>query len=158
MPRHQLIQLPSMILLGMVTAVIFSQFSITDVYYGIAALIVVIASLIFWMLPHSIDYAVVNPWFNRIMHFNMFICGILIIASLRKMMLEVKIFFLGMCTAMMIASGISLRVFDILLCSSFDIAQQKETGTYLIGFGAFLFVLTGFIFFRTISENRNQQV
>jgi hypothetical protein len=36
-----------------------------------------------------------------------------------------KILFMGMVSAMLLATGIALKAFDILLCSSFNIDQQK---------------------------------
>lgn len=148
MPRHQLIQLPAMFLLGFALGGNFYFLNIKETSWGVAALIFIMASLIFWMLPHSIDYAVINTKFNRVMHLNIFICGILLIAALRNIVFEIKILFLGMLSAMMLATGITLRSFDILLCSSFDITQQKETGFYLIVIGVLLFVFTFSVFFK----------
>lgn len=61
-----------------------------------------------------------------------------------------------MLSAMMLATGITLRSFDILLCSSFNISQQKETGLYLIIIGALLFVLTFIIFFKAAGARKQQ--
>lgn len=153
MPRHQIIQLPAMFLLGFVLGANFSFLNIKETSWGITALIFIIASFIFWMLPHSIDYAVINTTFNRIMHLNMFIAGILLMPVLRNTLFEIKILFLGMLSAMMLATGIALRAFNILLCSSFNIDQQKETGFYLIIIGFLLFVLTFVTFFKAAGEN-----
>ena len=152
MPRHQVIQMPAMFGLGIILGTYFSNFNIKETYWGIAILIFIMASFIFWMLPHSIDYAVINPMFNRVMHLNMLIAGFLLMPVLRNMIFEIKILFLGMLSAMMLATGITLRAFDILLCSSFDIYQQKETGLYLIILGALLFVLTFVVFFKAAGE------
>jgi hypothetical protein len=59
-----------------------------------------------------------------------------------------------MLSAMMLATGISLRAFNILLCSSFNIYEQKETGFYLIIIGFLLFVLTFITFFKASGEKR----
>ena len=83
----------------------------------------------------------------------MFIAGILLFPALRNILFEIKILFLGMLSAMMLATGITLRAFNILLCSSFDIGQQKETGFYLIIIGFLLFVLTFVTFFKAAGEN-----
>ena len=148
MVLHQLIQLPSMFVLGILLAFAFPSMRIKDISWGISALIFVTSSLIFWMLPHSIDYAVINDWFNRIMHLNMIICGLLLIAVFREILFEIRIYFLGMLSAMLIATGITLRVFKILLCSSFTIEQQKETGGYLILLGSTIVIYTLITFFR----------
>ena len=73
---------------------------------------------------------------------------------LRNALFEIKILFLGMLSAMMLATGITLRAFSILLCSSFTIGEQKETGLYLIIIGFLLFVLTFIIFFNASGEKK----
>ena len=78
----------------------------------------------------------------------MIIAGFLLMPVLRNIVFEIKILYLGMLSAMVLATGIALRAFDILLCSSFDIGQQKETGLYLIIIGFALFVLTFVAFFK----------
>ena len=156
MPRHQIIQLPAMFGLGIILGFYFSNFNIKATYWGIAILIFIISSFVFWMLPHSIDFAVINPKFNRVMHLNMLIAGFLLMPVLRNMIFEIKILFLGMLSAMMLATGIALRAFDILLCSSFDIYQQKETGLYLIIIGALLFILTFVTFFKAAGEKKER--
>ncbi|MEO9023338.1 MAG: hypothetical protein ABI237_18830 [Ginsengibacter sp.] len=152
MPRHQIIQLPAMFGLGLIVGIYFSHLNIKETSRGIAVLIFIMISFIFWMLPHSIDYAVINTTFNRVMHFNMLIAGFLLMLVLRNILFEIKILFLGMLSAMMLATGITLRAFNILLCSSFDIGQQKETGLYLIIIGFLLFVLTFVTFFKAAGE------
>ena len=152
MPRHQLIQLPAIFLLGLILGSYFSSVKIKKTSWGLAALIFIMSSLIYWMLPHSIDYAVINKGFNRIMHWNMLIAGFLLRVTLRNILFEIKILFLGMLSAMILATGIALREFDILLCSSFDIYQQKETGLYLIIAGFILFIITFIFFFKASVE------
>ena len=148
MPRHQIIQLPVVFLFGLILGLNFSRLNIKETSWGLAVLIFIMASFIFWMLPHSIDAAVINTSFNRIMHLNMFISGFLLMPVLRNILFEIKIVFLGMLSAMMLATGITLRAFNILLCSSFNIYEQKETGLYLIIIGFLLFVLTFITFFK----------
>lgn len=154
MQRHQLIQLTSMLLLGVVTNITILKFSVKDVWIGISFFIIITASIIFWMLPLSIDFAVIYEWMNRAMHLNIFVTGILISALLRGDLNELKIYFLGMHTAMSFSIGIALRSFNILLCSSFDILQQKETGLYLIYTSIALFVFTIILFFRLGNEKK----
>lgn len=57
-----------------------------------------------------------------------------------------------MITAMLLASGITLSVFNMLLCSSFTIEQQKQTGFLLMIIAATMFVFTAIIFFRTLKN------
>lgn len=155
MPRHQIIQLPATFGLGFILGIHFSRVNTKETYRGIAMLIFIMASFVFWMLPHSIDYAVINPSFNRIMLLNMLIAGILLMPVMRNIIFEIKILFLGMLSAMLLATGMTLKSFTILLCSSFTIIQQKETGSYLIMAGFFLFSLTLIFFFKAPGEKKN---
>jgi len=155
MPRHQIIQLPAMLGLGIILGLNFPQFNIKETSWAIAILIFIMASLIFWMLPHSIDYSVINKSFNRIMHLNMLLAGILLVAVLRNVLFEVKILFLGMLAAMLLATGIVLRSFNILLCSAFNINQQKETGLYLIIIGFLLFIMALYVFFNGLNHSKS---
>lgn len=157
MPRHQLIQMPAMLLIGIALAWNYPRLKIKNVSWGIAVLIFIMSSLIFWMLPHSIDYAVINIKFNRAMHVNMIICGLFLTAVLRSTLFEIRILFLEMLSAMLLATGITLRTFDTLLCSSFNISQQKQTGTYLILISVILFAYT-FITFFGMRDNRKQHI
>lgn len=152
MPRHQLIQLPLMLLLGIIIAFTLPKLIIKELHWGISALIFIMASLVFWMLPLSIDFTIVSESFNRLMHINMLICGVLLIAAFRGIIFELKYIFMGMVSAMLASTGLSLSVFNILLCSSFDIEQQKETGLLLIIIGVSLFVANIVFFFRALSK------
>ncbi len=157
MPRHQLIQLPGMFLIGLFAGLLVPHIKLKRTANGIAILIFVMASVLFWMLPRSVDMAVINPGINRIMHLNMLVAGFFTLIALRGIRFEIKIVFLGMMAAMLLVAGFSLRTFDLLLCSSFNIQQQKETGLYLVILGAALFVTNVIIFFlglrKPISEN-----
>ena len=82
----------------------------------------------------------------------MFAAGFLLILVLRNIIFEIKILFPGMLSAMILAIGITLKTFDILLCSSFNIMQQKETGFYLIIIGLSLFVATFIIFIKGLGK------
>ncbi|MBS1749597.1 MAG: hypothetical protein JST63_06820 [Bacteroidetes bacterium] len=152
MPRHQALQLPCMLGLGMISGWRYSKFNIIATSRSIAILVFVMSSLIFWMLPHSIDYAVIHPAFNRVMHINMFVAGYLLFPVLRKTLFEIKILFLGMISAMFIATGITLVTYNLLLCSAFTIDQQKETGSLLTIIGLVLFVTTLITFFRGLGK------
>lgn len=157
MPRHQIIQLPAMVILGVLLAMPMHRLQVKDTAWGIALLIYVMASLIFWMLPHSIDYAFVEPWFNRLMHVNMVTVGLFITAVMRGIRFEVKILFIGMVASMLMATGVALRSFNILLCSSYSIDQQRETGMYVILIGVAVYIVTVITFGRMLRANRLRQ-
>lgn len=152
MPRHQLLQLPAMLALGIIGGVRFSNHSKVDVSWDIAILIFVFSSLAFWMIPRSVDSAVIHVLFNRLMHINMFVAGFLLIRTLRNTLFEIKTTFFWMLSAMTIATGMALKTFNVLLCSAFTIEQQKETGFYLIIIGLGLLVSTLFVFVKGLEK------
>ncbi|MBS1558057.1 MAG: hypothetical protein JST69_04950 [Bacteroidetes bacterium] len=157
MPRHQVLQLPAMFTLGIALAILFKKVNIHAISWGIAVLIMVMTSLIFWMLPRSIDLTIVYPWFNRVMHVTMLMAGFFTITVWRNIIFEIKITFPGMVAAMVLATGLALRTFTILLCSSFTLEQQKETGLYLIVIGFVLFVFMLTILFRELGRAKKEE-
>lgn len=158
MQRHQLIQLPAMLIMGMGVSYLFPQMEIKNTSLGISVLIFFMASLTFWMIPHSIDKSVIFPYFNRIMHLNMILIGFLIVPVLHHILFEIKIAFLGMLSVSIMVSGIALRTFNILLCSSFDIFQQKQTGLLLLGISVCLLFYTYRTLFKGIGKDARIQV
>lgn len=152
MPRHQAIQLPAMLLIGLALGGVARKVNVKDLSWGLALLLLAMGSLIFWMLPRSIDLAVIHPWFNRIMHLHMVATGFAIAITLRNMPFELKIAFPGMLAGMLIATGASLRAFTILLCSSFTIEQQHETGMWLMLIGVAVFLGTAVFFIRRLGR------
>lgn len=152
MVRHQLLQLPSMIGLGMLLGAIVFHFRLRSIPWGVAALIFCLSSLAFWMIPRSIDLAVITSSINWAMHLNMLTVGVIIVSVWRNAVLEVKVTFLGMLSAMLMAVGFSLRSSELLLCSSFTIEQQQETGLYLAALGALLFWAAAVTFFRGLAS------
>lgn len=152
MPRHQAIQLPAMLLIGLVVGRVARKVNVKDFSWGLALLLLAMGSLIFWMLPRSIDLAVIHPWFNRTMHVHMVATGFAIAITLRNMPFELKIAFPGMLAGMLIATGASLRAFTILLCSSFTIEQQHETGFWLMAIGVAVFLGTAVFFVRGLGR------
>lgn len=158
MPRHQVMQLPVMFFLGIGAGIRFVKGWVIPLSWSIAVLIIVMASFIFWMLPHSIDLAVISASFNRIMHLNMIAAGFLLVPVLRNSLFEIKIIFSGMLAAMLIAAGITLLTFNILLCSAFTIEQQKDTGMLLLIIGLVLYAVTIAIFFRGLQKNKDKSL
>lgn len=56
---------------------------------------------------------------------NILVAGIFI-ARLKKYLIEIKILFPGMLSAMLLTTGITLPALNIILFSFFNIGQQKE--------------------------------
>lgn len=155
MARHQLIELPIMFFGGIIIGKYGWKLSTKDNFVSVAKIIFVMFTLIFWMLPKSVDLAALNPLIDKIMNLHVFIAGFLTISLLKGTIFEIKILFLGMMAAMIMAVGITLRVFNLLLCSSFSIEQQRETGLYMILISALLYILTSYILISSIARPVN---
>ncbi|MBW7867604.1 MAG: hypothetical protein H3C31_04670 [Brumimicrobium sp.] len=153
MMRHQIIQLPLSIILGLTFGFWFRTLKSPNPSVSISFLIVSTLTMIFWMIPRSIDMAVVFPYFNYLMVFSLVLVGSLIVFAFRNVFIEVKIAFLGMSTAMYFASGVTLKALDVLLCSSFDIDQQHTTGGYLLLIGVLLFIFTIVMLLRFLEQS-----
>lgn len=152
MPRRQTLQLPALFASGVLAALAFPKIGMGEASWRLAALILTAGSLIFWMLPRSIDSAVVDAALNRALFVNMVTVGFLCSAAMRRASLEMQTAFLGMIAAMLLATGFALRSFDILLCASFTISQQKETGFHLLGIALALFITTVIRFIRSLKR------
>lgn len=148
MPRHQLLQLPSALVIGLMMGEINYKPQLTISFPRISILLFLIGSLIFWMLPLSVDLSVIDPKMNWLMLLNMFLAGYLSLHALKNANLEIKVIFYATLTAKLIGVGLVLSSLDILLCSAFTIAQQNTTGNYLIGIGTFFLLVTFVTFFR----------
>lgn len=150
--RHQVLQMFLSLVIGLIIAWRLKKLRIADVYWGTSALIFCLFCLCFWMIPHTVDLAVVYPNFSRLMVINMALVGFLVVLSLRKSYMELKMAFLGMVTAMLFASGITLHSINVLVCSSFNVKQQHQTGVGLLYIAGFLLILTFVVFFNGLSN------
>lgn len=148
MPRHQALQLPIMAGMGALAATRFKTLTIRGLSLQLSLLIGMLASLTFWMLPRSIDLAVVFPSFNRLMLANMLVVGFFCVVVFRALAWEIRILFQGMVAAMLLATGFALRAITVLLCSAYSVSQQHETGLALAAYGAAIFLTTVVSVFR----------
>lgn len=154
MARHQLIEFLGLFSLGIIWGGSQKKLNVKNLPWGISILIFISFSMIFWMIPRSVDLAVIQPNFNKIMNVHILLCGVLVLPVLRNTIFEVQLVFIGMTAAVLIASGIALKSFDILLCSTFDIPQQKETGGYMLLLGLALFIFNVVFLFFKLSKGR----
>lgn len=156
MLRHQLIEIPLIFFCGIFTGRYIWKLSAKDSYIAVSMIIFIMFSLIFWMLPKSVDLAALSPSFNKIMNIHIFIVGWLTTSVLKDTIFELKIFLLGMIAAKLMAVGVTLRVFNLLLCSAFSIEQQEETGFYMILLAIVLFIYTTYVLIQGISRTAAQ--
>lgn len=108
---------------------------------GITSIIFLIGSLVFWMIPRSVDLMVINDLVNYIMLANIYMAGIFFGISLLLMPFSLKTAVAIYGLSMMLTLGtIDLSV-NGLLCAVYDIEMQRQTGEYFLKLFPFLFIL-----------------
>jgi len=106
--------------------------------YGLTSFMVAQTILVYWMLPLSIDRAVVMPWVDGVKVITMIIAGICVGQALQKAPLAIQLFFIGYFTAMMIWLGLYFATTEIRLCNVYSLSSQHLTGYGLVVISGFL--------------------
>lgn len=141
MPRVMLLQIPLLLFMGYLAGrwikVPLGPYN----HRGITGLIFFIASIMFWMIPHSLDVAISSNWINQLMHLDLLLAGFLLANSLPLMSFVVKIAASIYVLAMLIAAGIVYAYSMFLICATYTMWQQWATGHYLLWLSGGLFIL-----------------
>ena len=132
MSLHMLIQIPLLVVLGYVLKgkVKWNVESYNP--YGLSGLILLIGTLLFWMIPHSIDMAVLLDRVDFIMHLNLVIAGFAFGQSHILMPFPLKAALAIYSLSMLITMGITYSNYESLLCATYSLEQQKELGFYIL--------------------------
>lgn len=158
MARHVLLQIPALFFLGFIAGrsnwISVKRYNLL----GLAGLVFFIGSLLFWMIPRSLDAAVSDNRIDQLMHLNIIAAGWALSKSLPLMPVIMRVA-LGMYGLTMIISlGAIYSSYDALICAVYSIGQQKETGWYLFRIAAALFLVLlvrgGYILKSGGEENR----
>ena len=84
--------------------------------------------LIYWMLPISLDRAVVMPLVDVAKVLTMIVAGFLVGDALKKSPVALQLFFIGYFAAMMIWLGMYFIYTDMRLCNAYSLSSQYWTG------------------------------
>jgi hypothetical protein len=106
--------------------------------YGLTSFMLAQIILVYWMLPISIDRAVVTPWMDLTKIVSMIIAGLCVGQALQKAPLAIQLFFIGYFTAMMIWLGFYFATSDIRLCNVYSLNSQHLTGYGLVAISAII--------------------
>ena len=112
----------------------FNQFGLT----GFMAAQVIVA---YWMLPLTIDRAVVLPLVDALKLLTLFICGLLLAAAFERAPTALQLFFIGYWVSMMAWLGIYFATTDLRLCNAYSLQSQVNTGWGLVALGGVLGVV-----------------
>lgn len=106
-----------------------------------AGVVFAAGSLVFWMLPRSLDATVNVWWADQLMHANWLAVGWLLAIGSGRLRFHVRfatgIYF----AAMILTAGIVYASAVIPVCSNYSIRQQNLAGSLLLWIGAVLFLL-----------------
>ena len=115
----------------------FSSIEVVNVY-GLTSFMVAQVILVYWMLPISIDRAVVIPWVDGVKVLSMMIAGVCVGQALQKAPLAFQLFFIGYFTAMMIWLGLYFATTEVRLCNVYSLSSQQMTGYGLLAISGIL--------------------
>lgn len=152
MARHALIQIPSLLLCGYLAGIKINTLSFNP--YGLSGLIFFTGTLIFWMIPRSLDSTVLFNSIDQIMHLNMFVAGFFLRSSISLIPFMVKVVYLIQFIAMCAALGILYLSINSWLCAVYTIEQQKETGRGLLFISIAVFLLLIFWTIKTLKQQK----
>ena len=144
MSRHMLLQMPLLVVLGCAGGLIWPLPRLQFASLGLSAIIFAMGSMVFWMLPRSLDAAVTNTWVDQVMHLNMLTVGCFLLLSLPRMPFQAKMVFGVYSLAMALTAGVVYMTAVVPVCTTYSLQHQNEAGALLLWLcGAIFIVLLG---------------
>lgn len=100
--------------------------------YGIPGLLFVTFMLAYWMIPRSLDHALVSAAANSGKFAGLFFAGMLLLDSLRRADKVVKLFFIGNFSWMTAIAGLLYQENPNRLCNFYLLGDQEMAGMGLV--------------------------
>jgi len=113
--------------------------------FGLTGFMLAQIILIYWMLPISIDRAVVIPIYDIAKVISMIIAGFWVGDALERSPPALQLFFIGYFAAMMIWLGIYFINSDLRLCNVYSLSSQYWTGYCLCFISAAIVTFWSFL-------------
>jgi len=138
---HMNIQIPLLITAGLfskIPALAFFQNLSRFNTYGLNSFIASQVILAFWMLPISIDRAIVHWEYDFAKIISLIVCGWLIQISFKKTTTVIEVFFVGYFLAMLLWVGFYYIQSDVRLCNVYSQKSQQYAGGGLVVFAVVL--------------------
>ena len=141
MSRNMLLQMPLLVGLGYTAKLIWPtpQFRLASL--GLSAIFFAMGSLVFWMLPRSLDTAVTVAWVDQALHFNMLAAGWSLAIGLPRLPFHAKMAFGVYGLAMALTAGVVYAAAVIPVCATYSVQQQNDAGALLLWIGSALFII-----------------
>lgn len=134
MPRHQLLQVPAMVVLGAIAARGLARWAMARVPRGWDAplLVVAIGTVMFWMIPRSVDLAASSMAADQVMHLSWFLAGGALAYTLPRAPVVARMALGIHGVAMLAAAGLVYTLYPGLICTAYTLPQQHATGRWML--------------------------
>ena len=103
--------------------------------YGLTGFSASLGIIAFWMLPLTIDRAVVSPRADAFKVLTLFACGAMLQHSFKCTPAVLQLFFVGTVVSMMTWLGIYFATTDLRLCTVYLLQSQINAGGAIVGLG-----------------------
>ena len=101
-------------------------------FYGLSGFMLTLCVSAFWMLPTSIDRAVVLPAVDAAKLATLWLAGLALQRSWQPAPAAVHLFFAGFALPMMLWLGLYMASADLRLCNAYTLASQQQAGQALV--------------------------
>lgn len=132
MPRLVLLAFPVWVALGVLAVAGSGRVWTRGNDHGLTGLVLALGALGFWMIPRSVDAIRASEVADLLMHASMLAAGAALAVSWRRMPFVVRGVLGIYAAAMTLALGLVYSSYSALLCGTFDLAQQRLTGMWLL--------------------------
>ena len=106
--------------------------------FGLTGFIAAQFIITYWMLPISIDRAVVMPQVDVLKLLSLIVSGALIQTSLSRSPAVLQLFFVGYIVSMLISTGVFLATTERRLCNAYSMESQLSAGYGVVALGVAL--------------------
>jgi hypothetical protein len=139
---HMVVQMPLLILAGWVgahaakaTTRSHCAATVTSSWnqFGLTGGLTSLVALAYWMLPSSIDRALVVWGTDALKLASLWLCGALLRHSAARAALVVQLFFVGTALPMLVWAGLYFASTDLRLCNAYSLDSQVTAGRSVAG-------------------------
>lgn len=134
---HMAVQMPMLVFTGWLTGQRFPQlldrnFQSAFNQYGLTGMLIASFALAYWMLPLTIDRAIIVYRFDAFKIFSLILCGLILRDFFSRAHIIVQLFFLGYALSMLGTLGFYFATTDLRLCNAYTLDSQIRAGWALV--------------------------